>query len=101
MRLHIGILGTKERFDALQGYIFHLINNLASTIVAPARIAFCIFIGEHGAHGIHHLLTREILGSDQLQAFSLTLVLCFDQLKDLKVSFHGTVGFWVYIFGQN
>lgn len=101
MWLYVGVLGAKERFDALQGHILHLIDDLASAIVAPARITFCVFIGEHGAHGIHHLLTREILGSDQLQAFSLTLVLCFDQLKDLKVSFHGTVGFWVYIFGQN
>ena len=66
MWLHIGILGTKERFDALQGYILHLINDFASAIVAPARITFCVFIGEHGAHGIHHLLTGKILGSDQL-----------------------------------
>ena len=44
VRLYVGIFGTEELLDALNGEILHFVNYLTSAVVALARVAFSIFV---------------------------------------------------------
>ena len=54
MGLHIGVVGPEQRLDPLSGDLLGHVHKLAAAIVAPAGIAFCIFVGEDAAHGRQH-----------------------------------------------
>ena len=78
VRLHVGILSTKDFLHAFDGKVLYDIHHLASTIVALARQALCILVGKVRTHSVHHLVTHEILRSNQLHTFQLTLMFSFD-----------------------
>ena len=86
--LHVGIFGSEEFLDALDGQCLDDIDHLASAIVATAGISLGIFVGEARPHGLHHLFTHEVLTCYQLDASLLTLVFALNQSKNLVVSFH-------------
>ena len=46
VRLHVGIFGIKNLFQAVDSKVLGLVNNLASAVIAVARIAFGILVGE-------------------------------------------------------
>ena len=73
MRLHVGIIGAKERLGALDGECFHDINMLATAVVALARITLGVLVGQATALRFHHARTGVILGSDQLDVRFLAL----------------------------
>ena len=88
MRLHVGILGSKELADAVDGKLLHLIDHLTATIVALARIALGIFVGQARAHGCHDLVTHIVLGGNEFHASALSLVLLLDEGEDGCVFLH-------------
>ena len=47
VRLYIGVLGAEELFNPFNSQVFDNIDEFAATIVAAARVAFRIFIGQH------------------------------------------------------
>ena len=61
VRLYVGIFSSEKLLDTFNGEILHFVDNLASAIVAFARIAFGIFIGQARPHGLHNFVTYEIL----------------------------------------
>ena len=60
VRLHVGVFCAEELLDTLNGQRLHLVYHLASAVIALARIAFSIFVGEIAAHGAHHLVAHKV-----------------------------------------
>ena len=89
MGLDIGILGSKELADPVNGKLLDLVDNLTATVVAFPRIALCILVGKTGSHGLHHFVAHEILTRDKLHALLLAKVLLLYQIKNSVVFNHG------------
>ena len=47
VRLYVGVFGAEELFNPLNSQVFDDIDEFAATIVAAARVAFRILIGQH------------------------------------------------------
>ena len=45
VRLHIGMLGAKQLFSALDGNIFNNVNAFAAAVIAFSRVALGVFVG--------------------------------------------------------
>ncbi len=86
--LYVGILGTVEFADAVDGELFHLVHYLAAAVVACTGVALGVFVGEHGAHGLHHFVADEVFRRDQFDAVELTLFFLFDEVEDLIIPVH-------------
>ena len=54
VRLHVGVLGAEEVFGPLDGQGLDLVDDLAAAVVAVARVAFGVLVGEHAAHRLQH-----------------------------------------------
>ncbi len=49
MRLHVGVLGSEELLGALACQVLDDIHELASAVVALARVTFRVLVGEYAA----------------------------------------------------
>ena len=78
VRLYIGVLSTKEFLDAFDSQVLNDIHHLAAAVVALSWQTFCILVSKVRTHSVHHLVTHEILRSNQLHTFQLTLMFSFD-----------------------
>ena len=85
MRLHVRIFGLKELFRPSARQFLDHIGELTSTVIALARIALRILVGEDGPRGFEHGLAHEVLRGNQLQAFVLTASLVVDGGGNLRV----------------
>ena len=85
--LHIGELGTEQFLRSIACEVFDDIDLLAAAVIALARIAFRIFIGEHAAHSLHDGRTGEILRCDKLDGIALAIELFGNCLDHLRVLF--------------
>ena len=85
MGLHIGVFGTEYFTHTFDGQILDLIDTFAAAVIALARIAFRIFVGEYRPHRGHNRLTDDVLRSDQLDVARLTVVLRLDQAAELGI----------------
>ena len=56
MRLHIDVLGAEEFFGAIDGEVFDDVDKLATAVIAPAGVAFRVFIGENRTGRFKHRL---------------------------------------------
>jgi hypothetical protein len=74
-RLDVGVIGAEQLLGALDGQGFDLVHVLAATVVALARIAFGVFVGQAAALGLHHALAGVVLRRDQLDVIFLALLL--------------------------
>ena len=88
MGLHVGVFGAVEFAYAVDGELFHLVHHLAAAVVACAGIALGVFVGEYGAHGLHHFVAHEVLRCNQFDAVELTLFFLFNKVEDLIIPFH-------------
>ena len=61
VRLHIGMLGAKQLLSARARQFFHDIGELASAVVALARVALGVFVGKNRTHGFKYGLANEVL----------------------------------------
>ena len=73
MRLHIGIFGAEKFFHAVDGQLLGHIDMLAAAVIAFARIAFGIFVGELAALGFHHGAADVVFRGNQLNVVLLAL----------------------------
>ena len=81
MGLHVGVFGSVETADALDGQRLDPIDDLAAAVITRSGISFRIFVGQHRAHGLHDLFAYKILGGDQLDALHLPPLFAFDQIE--------------------
>ncbi len=75
MGLHIGEIAGEELLGALDGQRLGDIDELAAAVVAPARIALGIFVGQHRALGLEHRARDDVLRGDQLDLVLLPMQL--------------------------
>ena len=88
MRLHVGVFCTKELLDALDGNGFRLVHHAATAVIAFARVALSVFIGEARAHSLHHFAAHEVFRRDEFDAAQLAAVFAFDELENLRIVVH-------------
>jgi len=85
VRLDVGVFGVEQRFRAIPGQVFERVGVLASAVVAAARIAFGVLVGEHARGGFEHGFGSKIFAGDQLQPRVLALGFLLNQLENLGV----------------
>ena len=85
VRLHVDVLGPEELLAARDGQLLGDVHDLAAAVVALARVALGVLVGEDRAHRLQHRLGDEVLGRDQLEVARLPLGLAADRLGDLGV----------------
>src|SRR5574344_1461717 len=88
MRLYIGILSTKYLAKPVNGQLFNMVNNLATTVLPLARVTFRILVCTDRTHSLNDLVTHIILRSNQFQAGRLPLFLFLNQGEDLYILSH-------------
>ena len=72
VRLHVGMLRAEQLLRAIAGQVFHDVDVLAAAVIALARIALRVFIGQVGAHRRKHRVADKVFGRDQLDMLALT-----------------------------
>ncbi|MDT4838636.1 hypothetical protein FQZ97_723980 [compost metagenome] len=86
MRLHVGGVGAEQLLDAVDGQLLDLVDVLAAAVVALARIAFGVLVGELRALGFHDGRAGVVLRGDQLDVLFLTDVFLLDGGPNVRVS---------------
>ena len=64
-----------------------LVDLLAAAVVAPAGIAFGIFVGQHRARRLEHGARHDVLRSDQLDLLALAMQLALQHRIDRRIRF--------------
>jgi hypothetical protein len=85
VRLHVGVLGPEQRGGPVAGQVLHLVDDLVAAVVALARVALGVLVGQHRARRGQHGRRGEVLRGDQLQRGLLALQLLVDQPGHLGV----------------
>src|SRR5579883_49982 len=85
VRLNIGVFGSEKFLDALPGQVFDAVGVLAAPVVALARIAFGVLIGEYAAGGLQHGFGSEIFARDQFEARILALRFLANEVCDFGI----------------
>ena len=80
--LYIGPGSTKKCFDPVDCKRFNLIYDFTTSVIAPTRITFGVFVGQTGPHGVDYGLAREIFGSNELYSMALAMEFFFYQGKN-------------------
>jgi len=71
MRLHVCETASEQLGNPFNGQGFGDIDVLAAAIVAPARQALGVLVGEHGALGLEHGAADDVFRRDQLDLVAL------------------------------
>ena len=50
--LHVGVLGAEQRLHPVAGEVLDLVDDLVAAVVALARVALGVLVGEHRAGGL-------------------------------------------------
>ena len=67
VRLHVRVLGAEDLLGAVDRELLGHVHVLAAAVVAPARVALGVLVGEHRALAVEHRLRDEVLGRDHLE----------------------------------
>ena len=78
MRLHIGCVCSKNLFDAVNGQLLCHVHVFAPAVIALAGVAFCVFVGELRALGLHDGGRGVVFAGDQLDVVLLSRVFSLD-----------------------
>ncbi|ABA53161.1 hypothetical protein BURPS1710b_A2107 [Burkholderia pseudomallei 1710b] len=85
VRLHVRMAGVEEPLHALDRERLDFVGEFATAVIALARIAFRILVGQHRALRIEHRARHDVLRRDQLDL----RLLAFEFLEDRAA--HGRV----------
>ena len=85
VRLNVGELCAEYLADTADCQTLDLIDALAAAVVALARVALGVLVGQNRAHSRHDCLAYDVLGCDQLDVALLALVFCLDHITQLGV----------------
>ncbi|MBT9163874.1 MAG: hypothetical protein DDT24_00794 [Chloroflexi bacterium] len=83
--LDISVLSGEEFLCSMKGYLLHLIGILAATVVAFAGISLGVFIGQHRSLSFENSLTGVVLGSNKVNAATLSFLLLYNDACYLGV----------------
>ena len=85
IRLHIGEAAGEQLAGALDRELFRDVDELAAAVIAPAGIAFGVFVGEHRALRLQNGAGDDVFGGDQLDFVALAAELQLDRARDFGV----------------
>ena len=85
IRLHVGEPAVEQSAGALDRQILGDVDELAAAVVAPARIAFRVFVGHHRALRLEHRPRDDVLRGDELDRVALAAELELDRAGDLRI----------------
>ena len=85
VRLDVRVLGAEQRLRAVDRELLGDVDPLAAAVVAAARIALGVLVGQHRALAFEHRARHEVLRGDQLERALLALELAAQRLGDLGV----------------
>ena len=83
--LDIGKACAEQLFCARNGDVLDHIHAFAAAVIALARIALGVLIGQHAAHGRHNGGGNDVFAGNQLQVAPLAIELCLHGVADLFV----------------
>ncbi len=86
VRLDVDVRHAEQPFGAIARQIFDLVHDLVAGVITFARIAFGVFVHEHGGHGFEHGRGAMVFGRDERELFGLALKFFLGELG------HGGVG---------
>ena len=78
-------LAAEQLGHALDGQRLGDVDELAAAVIAPARQAFGIFVGEHRALRFQHRARDDVLRGDQFDLVALAAEFEADRLGDFRV----------------
>ena len=87
VRLHVGEVAAEQLLGALDRERLGDVDELAAAVVALARIALGVFVGQHRALRLEHGAGDDVLGGDQLDLVALAAELLADGVGDLGIAF--------------
>ena len=90
MRLDVGPGTAEELPGPVDRQAFGDIDELAAAVVAPARIALCVLVGQDRALRLEHGARHDVLARDQLDLVLLTIELIPDGSGQIRIG----VGQW-------
>jgi len=85
VRLHVRVIGTEQLLGALARQILNEVDLLAPTVVALARKALGVLVGEDGTGRFEYGHGDEVLGCDQFDGATLARQLGIDGRSQLRV----------------
>ena len=85
VRLHVGVLGAEQLLGAVDGQLLRDVDELAAAVVALARVALGVLVGQDRALAVEHRLRDEVLRRDHLERRLLPVQLVLDHLGDLGI----------------
>ncbi len=83
--LDVDVLGAEDRLGAIDRQLLGDVDELAAAVVAPARIALGVLVGQHAALAVEDRLGHEVLRGDHLERALLALELVLDGVGDLGI----------------
>jgi hypothetical protein len=87
VRLYVDVLGAEQLLGAVDGQLFGAVYEFAPAVVAPARVAFGVFVREDRPHRFEHGFRDEIFRSDQLEPGGLPADFGGQNFRDFRVHF--------------
>jgi hypothetical protein len=85
VRLDVGVLCAEERLGAIDRQLLGDVDELASAVVALARVALGVLVGQDASLALEDRLRHEVLGGDHLERPLLALELVLEDLGDLGI----------------
>ena len=85
MRLNVGKFGVKQLFGAFDRQFFHLVDKGASAVIAPAGVAFCIFVGQNRTLRLKDGSGDYVFRSDQFNLLLLARQFPIDGCENFRV----------------
>ena len=85
VRLDVGELGAEQGLDPVDRELLDHVNVLAAAVVALARVALGVLVGQHRTLRLHHSPGGVVLRGDHLQAVTLAGQLGVDLRGDLRI----------------
>ena len=83
--LDVGEAAGEQLAGALDRQVLGDVDELAAAVIAPAGIAFGVFVGHHRALRLEHRLGDDVFRGDQLDLVALTAELQLDRAGDLRI----------------
>ena len=83
--LHVGVAAAEEGFGALDGQVLGHVDVFAAAVVAVARIAFGVFVGQDAALRLAHGGRNEVFRGDEFQLADLAVAFLHDGLREFRI----------------
>ncbi|MCP1576552.1 hypothetical protein J2S30_004931 [Herbaspirillum rubrisubalbicans] len=85
--LHVGGFGAEQGLQAVDGQLFGHVHVFAATVVALARIAFGVLVGQLRTLRFHHGRRGVVFRGDQLDVILLAGVFLLDGRPQVGIDF--------------